>query len=203
MIDSNIVADLRARTGAGMMDCKRALVAAGGDVEKAIQELKKTGAIKASKKSAERETAEGIVESYIHSNGKVGAMVELQCETDFVARNKEFKELAHEITMQVAATNPEYVSVEDIPGEIIEKMKLGFMAELAKEKKSDDVKAKIIEGKLAKWYEETVLVKQPWVKDDSKKIEDLIQEKIANMGEKIVVARFSRLDVSASGNKVC
>ncbi|MBE7525383.1 elongation factor Ts [Patescibacteria group bacterium] len=203
MIDAKTVADLRARTGAGIVDCKKALEAAGGDMEKAVEELRKSGAMKAAKKSAERETAEGLIHAYIHSDGKIGAMIELQCETDFVARNADFRQLAHDLAMQIVATDPEWISPDDIPAERVEAMKSQYQSEIAEESRPEDIKRKIVEGKLAKWYEEATLMKQPWVKDDSKTIESLIQERIATIGEKIVIARFVRYRLSAEGKKVC
>jgi elongation factor Ts len=194
MIDSKMVVDLRAQTGAGMVDCKKALEEANGDIEKAIGILREKGAAKAAKKDAERETAEGLVTAYVHTNGKVGALVELQCETDFVARNPEFKQLAYEIAMQVAAMAPQYVSSDEIPAGIVEKEKSGFLAEI--EGKPDDIKAKIVEGKLAKWYADVCLLNQIWVKDDTKTIAQLISEKVATIGEKITIARVARLELA-------
>jgi len=196
MIEAKQVAELRAKTSAGMVDCKKALEEAGGDMEKAAEILRVKGAAKAAKKSAERETAEGVVHAYVHANGKVGALVELQCETDFVARNPDFQQLAHEIAMQVAAMAPFYVSPEEIPAGIVEKEKAGFLAEVANENKPEEIKAKIVEGKLAKWYADVCLLNQQWVKDDAKTIAQLITEKVATIGEKIVVARFARLELA-------
>jgi elongation factor Ts len=197
MIEAKTVAELRAKTGAGMVECKKALVEAGGDMEKAIEVLKKSGALKAAKKSAERQTAEGIIHAYIHANGKVGSMVELQCESDFVARTDDFQALAHDIAMQIVATDPIWVSPETIPAGEVEKVRAEFMAELASEKKPDDIKAKIIDGRMNKWFAEVTLMNQLWVKDDTKTIAQLVNEKIATIGEKIVVARFCRFQLSA------
>ncbi|MFA5129668.1 MAG: translation elongation factor Ts [Patescibacteria group bacterium] len=197
MIDAKTVAELRARTGAGMGDCKKALEEANGDMEKAVEVLRKTGAAKAAKKSAERETAEGLVESYTHSNGKIGVLVELQCETDFVARNPEFKQLAHEIAMQIVAMAPLYVQVSDIPPTMVEKEKHIYMTEDALANKPEEIKAKIVEGKLNKWYEDICLLNQLWIKDDTKTVAQLIDENVAKIGEKIVVSRFSRIELSA------
>jgi len=180
-----------------MVDCKKALEEAGGDIEKAVEVLKKSGALKAAKKSAERSTAEGVIHAYIHSNGSIGAMIELQCESDFVALTDDFKTLAHDIAMQVAATDPAFVSPETIPSGEVEKVRAEFMAELANDKKPDDIKAKIIEGRMNKWFAEVTLMKQLWVKDDTKTMEQLVNEKIATIGEKIVVARFCRFQLSA------
>jgi elongation factor Ts len=197
MIEAKTVAELRAKTGAGMVECKKALVEAGGDMDKAIEVLKKSGALKAAKKSAERSTAEGIIHAYIHSNGKVGAMVELQCESDFVARTEDFQTLAHDIAMQVVATDPAFVSPETIPSGEVEKVRAEFTAELENDKKPDDIKAKIIDGRMNKWFAEVTLMNQLWVKDDTKTIAQLVNEKIATIGEKIVVARFCRFQLSA------
>lgn len=196
MIDAKTVAELRAMTGAGMVECKKALEEAGGDLKKAVEVLHKNGAAKAAKKS-DRTTAEGIIHAYVHSNEKVGALVELQCETDFVARTQDFKDLAHEIAMQVAATDPAFVSPDSIPAGEVEKARAAFMAEIAEDKKPDDIKAKIVDGRLNKWFAEATLLKQAWVKDEDKTIEQLINEKIATIGEKIVVARISRFHLSA------
>jgi elongation factor Ts len=198
MIEAKTVAELRNRTGAGMVECKKALVEADGDMEKAIEVLKKSGALKAAKKSAERSTAEGIVHSYIHSNGKVGAMIELQCESDFVARTDDFQTLAHDIAMQVVATDPAFVSPETIPSGEVEKVRAEFAAELVNDKKPDDIKAKIIDGRMNKWFAEVTLMNQLWVKDDTKTIAQLVNEKIATIGEKIVVARFCRFQLTAA-----
>ena len=198
MIDAKMVAELRARTGAGMVDCKKALEAANGDMEKAIEVLRTTGALKAAKKNAERETAEGIIEAYVHTNGRVGVLVELQCETDFVARNPDYKELAHEIAMQIAAMAPLYVQPSDIPPTMVEKERHAYMSEDALANKPEDIKAKIVEGKLNKWYQDICLLSQPWVKDEDITIGELIARNVAKIGEKIIVARFSRLELSAA-----
>lgn len=202
MADAKQVMELRNRTGAGVVDSKQALDEAGGDMDKAIEILKKKGAAKAARKSAERTTAEGVVASYIHHTRKLGAMVEVQCETDFVARNEEFREFANDLAMQVAAIDPLYVSPETIPMNELEKQREIFKAETADEKKPDDIKAKIVEGKMNKWYSEVCLMKQAFFKDEDKIIEDLVNEKIAKIGEKIVVARFARYQMSPP-EKVC
>lgn len=198
MIDSKTVAALRATTGAGIVECKKALEEAGGDLQKAVEVLRKSGALKAAKKSAGRQTAEGVIHAYVHSNGKIGAMVELRCETDFVARTDDFKNLAHEIAMQVAATDPVWVSPDTMPAGEVEKIRAEFMAEPASDKKPDEIKSKIAEGKLAKWFAEVTLTRQPWVKDETKTIEQLVNEKIATIGEKIVIARFCRFQLSTA-----
>jgi len=186
---------LREQTGAGMLDCKKALDEAGGDLEKAAEILRKKGQAKAAKKSAERETKEGIVHAYIHANGKVGAMVELLCETDFVAKNEVFQELAHEIAMQIAATEPLYLKSEDVPEEVVEKEKSIIKEEMADESKPADVLDKIIEGKMAKYYEDVCLLNQPYIKDEDMTIGDLINNKIASLGEKIEIGNFCRFAI--------
>ncbi|MBD3251143.1 elongation factor Ts, partial [Candidatus Uhrbacteria bacterium] len=172
-------------------------------MEQAMEILRKRGAAKAAKKSAERETAEGLVASYVHSDGRVGALVELQCETDFVARNPEFQQLAREIAMQIVAMSPLYVSESEVPTELVEKEKAIYQEEMANDPKPEDIKTKIIEGKLNKWYEDICLLNQQWVKDDSKTIAQLIEEKVATIGEKIVLARFCRMALTATSNESC
>ncbi len=189
------VVKLRTMTGAGMLDCKKALDEAGGDLDKAAEILRKKGQAKAAKKSAERETKEGIVHSYIHANSKVGVLIELLCETDFVARNEAFQELAHDLAMQIAATEPLYLKPEDVPQEVVEKEKSMIKDEMADESKPADVLDKIIEGKMAKYYEEICLMNQPFIKDEDRTIADLINDKIASIGEKIEVGRFCRFSI--------
>jgi elongation factor Ts len=199
MIDAKLVMELRNRTGAGMGDCKSALEEAGGDMDKAIEVLKKKGAIKAAKKSAERTASEGIIVSYVHHNGKLAALLELACETDFVARGDEFKQLAADLALQVAAMDPQYVSPETIPAEEVEKKKQEFLAEMANDSKPEEIKAKIIEGKLNKWYSDVCLMKQSFIKDEDKIVEQMVNELIAKIGEKIVPTRFHRMQLVASG----
>jgi elongation factor Ts len=187
--------ELRNQTGAGIVDAKNALEEAGGDIAKAIEILKKKGAAKAAKKTSERTTSEGIVAAYIHHTKKLGAMVEIQSETDFVARNEEFRTFADDIAMQVAAIDPLYLSPATIPENVLEKQREIFKEEMAGENKPDEIKAKIIEGKLAKWYSEVCLLKQPFFRDEDKTVEDLLNEKIAKIGEKIVIARFVRFNM--------
>jgi elongation factor Ts len=197
-IDAKTVAELRTRTGAGMMDCKVALEEAGGDMDKAIDVLKKRGAIKAAKKQAERTASEGLIVTYVHHNGKLAAMLELACETDFVARNEEFIALANDLALQVAAMDPQYVSPETIPAEIVEQKRAEFLAELAEDKKPEDIKLKIVEGKLNKWYSDVCLVKQSFIKDDTIVVEKLIESLVAKIGEKIVPTRFLRMQMNAA-----
>jgi elongation factor Ts len=203
MIDAKMVMELRNRTGAGMVDCKNALTEANGDMDGAIEILKKKGAIKAAKKSAERTANEGLIASYVHHNGKLAALLELACETDFVARNEEFKQLANDLALQVAAMDPQFVSPETIPAADLEKKKAEFAAELEGDKKPEDIKQKIVEGKLNKWYSEVCLMKQSFIKDDTKTIEQMVNELVAKIGEKIVPTRFQRFQMAANPNQTC
>jgi elongation factor Ts len=194
MIDLNLIKKLREKTGAGFSDCQKALEEANNDIEKAIEILRKKGQ-KIALAKQERETKEGIIDAYIHSNKKIGVLIEVTCETDFVARNQEFQTFVHDLAMQIAATNPKWISVEDIPPEIIEKEKEIYKEELKEEKKSQEVIEKIIEGKLQKFYAENCLLKQPFIKNEKITIEDLLKEKIAKMGENIKIQRFIRFSL--------
>ena len=196
-VDNKLVMELRNRTSAGIVDSKNALEEAGGDMEKAIEILKKKGAIKAAKKSAERTASEGLLATYMHHNGKLAAIVELACETDFVARNDAFKQLANDLALQVAASDPTYVSPETIPAAELEKKKAEFMAEMADDKKPEEIKAKILEGKLNKWYSDVCLTKQAFIKDEEKTIEQLVTALSGTIGEKIEVTRFARMQMAA------
>lgn len=192
IFDPKVIQQLRAETGAGILDCRKILEEAGGEYDKAIELLRKKGQKVAANK-AERETHEGIVKSYIHSSGKMGAMVEVLCETDFVARNELFQQFAHNIAMHIAAANPLYLTPEQIPAEVIEKEKEIYAEQMAGEAKPDNIKEKIIEGKLAKYYSETCLMKQAYILDDTMTIEEVIQQQIAKTGENIQLRRFSRM----------
>lgn len=199
MIDAKLVYELRNRTNAGVADCKAALEETGGDMDKAIEALKKRGAVKAAKKSAERTAAEGAIVSYVHHNGKLAALLELACETDFVARNDAFKTLASDLALQVAAMDPQYVSPETVPAEEVEKKKREFSEALASEQKPDEIKQKIVDGKMDKWFSEVCLTKQSFIKDETKTVEQLIAETIASTGEKIVPTRFVRMQMASDG----
>ncbi len=198
MADAKIVAELRAKTGAGMMACKKALDEAGDDMEKAMELLRKSGELKAAKKTAERTTAEGIFVTYVHHNKKMAAMLELQCESDFVALNEDFVAFANDLVMQVAAMSPQYVSPEQVPEADIARQKELFAQEMANDNKPDDIKEKIMQGKMDKWLNEACLTKQDFFKDDEKTIEQMVNEKIATIGEKIVIARFVRWEIGAA-----
>ena len=196
MIDAKIVYELRNKTGAGIVDCKNALTEANGDEAKAIEILKQKGAIKAAKKQAERTASEGMIATYVHHNGKLAAMIEVACETDFVARNEEFKQLANDLAMHIAAIDPQYVSPETVPAEIVEKKKQEFLAEVANDPKPEEIKQKIVEGKLNKWFGDVCLTKQAFIKNEDQTVEQLIAEKVAKIGEKIVPIRFVRLQMA-------
>lgn len=187
------IAKLREMTGAGMMDCKKALDEASCDFDKAVEVLRKKGAATAAKRS-DRDAKEGIIVSYIH-NGRIGALLELNSETDFVARNEDFQKLASDIVMHVAAAAPEYVNPEDVPAELVAKEREIEKAKLAEAGKPDAVIEKILEGKIAKYYSQVCLMKQAYVKNPDVTIEDLINEKTAAIGEKLAVRRFVRYEL--------
>ena len=188
-ISAQLVKELRDKTAAGIMECKEALTETGGNIEKAIECLRKKGVQTAERKGA-RETSQGAIGSYIHMSGIIGTMVELRCETDFVARNAEFQNLLKELCMQVAAAAPLAVSRDDVPEETIEKEKEIYRAQI--KGKPDHIVEKIIEGKLGKFYEEKCLLDQPYIRDDSKKVGELLNELISKTKENIVIRRFCR-----------
>lgn len=190
-ITHEMVKELREKTGGGIMDCKRALLEAAGDMEKAVDFLRQKGLSVAAKKSV-RETKEGIIGTYIHGGGKIGVLVEINCETDFVARNPEFQELVKDIAMQIAASNPTYIRREEIPAGVLEKEREIFRAQARETGKPEHVIAKIAEGKIEKFFADSCLLEQPFIKDASVVINDLINQKIAKIGENILVKRFVR-----------
>ena len=190
-ISANAVKELRERTGAGMMDCKKALAEVNGSVEKAIDYLREKGLAKAAKK-ASRTASDGRIFHYVHTNFKVGALLELNSETDFVAKTDEFNALGHEIAMHITAANPLYLRPEDVPAEDLEREKEIYRQQLRDEGKPEDRIEKILEGKVRKFYESTCLMEQAYIRDPDKKIRDLVVEMIAKLGENIVVRRFSR-----------
>ncbi len=191
-INPQTVKQLREKTNAGMMDCKRALTEAGGDIEKAETLLRQKGIAGASKKSA-RATKEGIVASYIHLQGKVGVLVEVNCETDFVAKNEGFRAFVKDITLHIAAAQPLYVSREEVPTEMVDREKEVFAGQV--KGKPDNVIAKIVEGKLDKFYSTVCLLEQGFIKDPDNTIKDLVAQKISEIGENIVIRRFTRYSV--------
>jgi elongation factor Ts len=190
-IKPGLVKELRIKSSAGMMDCKKALLESKGDLVKAESLLKERGLAQASKK-ASRATKEGIIESYIHHGSKIGVLVEVNCETDFVARNEIFKSLVHDIALHIAAADPAYVTIDEVPADEIEKEKEIFKKQALNDGKPEKIVEKIAEGKIRKYYEESVLLEQAFVKDPDKKIDDLLKENIAKMGENIVIKRFCR-----------
>lgn len=194
LIDAKSVAALREQTGAGMMDAKKALEETQGDVVKAIELLRERGVVKAAKK-ADRATREGRVHAYIHSTGKLGAMVEVLSETDFVARNEAFIDFCNDIAMHVCALDPLYLSRADVPEEVVDKEREIYTAEMVGQGKPAEVLLKIIEGKLSKWYSEVTLMEQPFIKDEDKTIEMYLKEKIASLGENMVIKKFARFSI--------
>jgi len=190
------VQELRDRTGAGMMDCKKALEEAGGDIEKAIETLRKKGAALASKRAG-KETAEGVVEAYIHPGNRVGVLLEVDCETDFVARTDDFKNLAKEVCMHIAALKPLYLSPEDVDPKFLEHEKNILKEQLADSGKPEKVIDQIVQGKLNKLYSEICLLEQPFVKNDQLTIADLLKETIAKIGENIKIKRFARFEIGS------
>lgn len=193
-IDMETVKTLRERTGAGVLDCKKALVACDGNIDKAIDVLREKGLAKAVSKSS-REAGDGMIFTYIHAGGKLGVLVELNCETDFVAKTEEFQGLGREIAIQIAATDPSFIRLEDVPAEVVEHEKGLYRVQLEAEKKPEQVWEKIIEGKLGAYYKENCLMQQLYIRDESKTIEELIKTMIAKTGENIVVARFARFKI--------
>jgi elongation factor Ts len=191
-MDNNLLKELRDQTGAGIMDIKSALTEAGDDKDKAIDILRKKGQAKVAKK-ADRTASEGVVESYIHAGGKVGVLVEVNTETDFVARTDDFKNLARELALHIAAANPLYVNIADVPAEVIEKEKEIYKEQVSN--KPEEVMAQIMEGKLVKFYEEVCLMEQPFIKDPERKVKDLISDNVQKLGENIVIRRFARFNL--------
>ncbi|HOD29642.1 MAG TPA: translation elongation factor Ts [Syntrophales bacterium] len=193
-ITSAMVKDLRTKTGAGMMDCKEALTAAAGDVEKAIEYLRKKGMSAATKRSS-KAAKEGVVASYIHMGGRIGVMVEVNCETDFVAKTEDFQQMAKDIAMHVAASNPLFLKPEEIPPEVMEREKEIYRSQALAEKKPEKIWERIIEGKLKKYYEEVCLLQQKFIKNTDITVETLVSNMIAKTGENIMVRRFARFQL--------
>jgi len=190
-INAKDVAELRRRTGAGMMDCKKALAETGGDFDKATEWLRAHGAARAEKR-AERTATQGLIEAYVHHSGKLGVLLELSCETDFVARTDDFKQLARDVAMHIAASAPLAVTAEELPAEVIERERRIYTEQVAQEGKPEAIRAKIVEGKLKKFYSEAVLLEQPFVKDDTRTVGDIVKELSGKTGEKVAVRRFVR-----------
>ena len=188
---SALVKELRGKTGAGILDCQKALQDTGNDVEKAIDLLRQKG-LAAAQKKAGRETKEGIISSYIHSGGKIGVLLEVNCETDFVARNDEFQAFVKEVALQIAASHPLFIKREDIPPDLIEREKNIYLAQMKESGKPEAAWGKIIKGKLEKYYQEQCLLEQAFIKDPGISIQDLLSQKIAKLGENLTISRFTR-----------
>ena len=193
MASTELVKQLRERTGAGMLDCKKALDETNGDIEKAIELLRKKGLAAAAKKSG-RIAAEGVVDSYIHGNGRIGVLVEVNIETDFAAQNEDFRAFVKDVAMQIAAAKPEYVRREEVPQEIVDKELEIIRAQAEKEGKPAHVVEKMLVGRIEKYYKEVCLMEQVWIKDPDKTIKDLVNERIAAIGENINIRRFVRFE---------
>ena len=196
-IDAKLVKDLRDKTGAGMMDCKKALVDSEGDINKALDNLRKSGIAKAEKKGT-RETREGLVYSYIHAGGRLGVLLELNCETDFVAKTDGFIELAHNLAMQIAATNPIGLDRESINESVISREREIYTDQAKSEGKPENIIEKMVEGRLSKFFQESCLMEQAYIKDSDKKVTDIFTETIASLGENISINRFVRFAIGES-----
>jgi len=193
-IDAKVVKALRERTGAGMMDCKKALLETDGDLEKAVDHLRKTGIAKAEKKG-QRTTKEGLIFSYIHHGGKLGVLLEINCETDFVAKTEGFNELAQNLSMQIAATNPASISRDDMDPAVLEREKTIFTDQAKESGKPENIVEKMVEGRIEKFFAESCLLEQQYIKDSDRKVSDLLTEAVSTLGENIVVNRFVRFAI--------
>jgi elongation factor Ts len=197
MVSAAIVKELRDKTGAGMMDCKNALVESGGDLEKAIDFLRKAGVAKADKKSS-RQASDGVITSYIHPGDKLGVLLEINCETDFVAKTPDFQTFARNVAMHIAAASPEVVKREEISEELLNREREIFLDQARQTGKPENILEKIVSGRIEKFYGESVLLEQTFVKDPDKTVGDLLKETIATLGENIVIARFERFQLGQS-----
>lgn len=193
MVTAEMVKELRERTGAGMMECKKALTEANGDMEKAIEILRERGLAAAAKKAG-RIAAEGVVDAYIHGDGRIGVLVEINTETDFAAKNEDFRTFVKDIAMHIAASKPEYISRDEVPAERVEKEKEILRAQALNEGKPEKIVEKMVEGRLEKFYKEICLLEQPFIKDPDKTVQQLLNEKIAIIGENINIRRFVRFE---------
>ena len=193
-VTATLIKDLRERTGAGMSDCKKALTEVGGDMDKAIDYLRTKGLAKAAKKAG-REATEGLVVSYIHGGGRIGVLVEINCETDFVARNEDFQTFTREVALQIAAMNPQFVRKEEVSQSVIDRERDVLLAKAKESGKPDQVVQKMVDGQISKWMKEICLLDQAWVKDQDKTIDQVQQELIAKLGENIKVRRFVRFEL--------
>lgn len=198
-ISTQMVKELREATGAGILDCRKALMEHGGDFEKAVAYLREKGLASAAKKAG-REARDGKVELYSHAGGRVGVMVEVNCETDFVARTEQFQTFAHDLALHIAATAPRYMDVTDVPAEVLEAERTIARNRAKEEGKPEKIWDKIVDGRLDKYYQEVCLLKQPYVKDESKTIAELLKETISAIGENVIIRRFSRWELGESAN---
>ena len=198
-ITTDMIKELRAATGAGVLDCRKALTEANGDFQKAVDVLREKGLATAAKR-ADREASQGVVELYSHGGGRVGVMVEVNCETDFVARSDKFRELAHELALQIAASAPRYLKVEQIPAEVLEHEAEIARARAREEGKPENVLEKIVQGRLEKFKDEVVLSRQVYIRDESITVEKLILQTVAALGENVIVRRFQRWELGESLN---
>lgn len=190
-ISATMVKELREKTGAGIMDCKEALSASEGSIEDAVDYLRKKG-LQAAEKRSSRATREGVVHSYIHGGGRLGVLVEVNCETDFVARTDDFQELCKDLGMQIAASNPKYVSIEQVPQEAVAKERSILEEQARQSGRPENVIARIVDGRMQKYYQEVCLLEQPFVKDSDRTVNDILRDHIAKLGENISIARFAR-----------
>ena len=195
-ITLEMVKELREKTGAGVLDCKNMLIETEGDLEEAVERLREKGLAKAQKKM-DREASEGLIGYYVHPGERLAALVEVNCETDFVARTPEFVSFAHDMAMQVAASRPQYVSIEDIPEVVLAEHQAGYRQEMVDEGKPERILDQIVEGKMRKFYEQVCLLEQPFIKDEDKKVGELLKEMIVALGENVVLRRFCRLEIGA------
>lgn len=193
-ISTEKIKELREKTGAGVLDCRKALEKSGGDFDKAVEFLREKGMAKAEKR-ADRDASNGVVDLYSHGDGRVGVMVEVNCETDFVARTEQFREFAHEIALQVAAASPRWLTEEDIPEDLVAEKKAAAAEAARSEGKPDNIIDRIVEGKLGKFYDEVCLLRQEYIRDDSKTVSDLLKETILSTGENVVIRRFARWEL--------
>jgi len=199
-VTAALIKDLRERTGAGMSDCKKALVEVEGDVDKAIDYLRTKGLAKAAKKAG-REATEGAVVSYIHGGGRIGVLVEINCETDFVARNEDFQAFTREVALQIAAMNPQFVRKEEVSQDFVDKEREVLLAKAKESGKPEQVVQKMVDGQISKWMKEIALLDQPWVKDADKTMEQLQQELISKIGENVKIRRFVRFELGEGLDK--
>ncbi|HEY4183039.1 MAG TPA: translation elongation factor Ts [Kofleriaceae bacterium] len=193
-VTPNLIKDLRERTGAGMADCKKALVETAADMDKAIDYLRAKGLAKAAKKAG-REATEGLVASYIHGGGRIGVLLEVNCETDFVARNEDFQQFTRDVSMQIAAMNPQFVRKDEVPADVVEREKAVLVAKAKESGKPEAIAIKMVDGQISKWMKEICLLDQPFLKDNDKTIEQITQELVAKIGENIKIRRFARFEL--------